>query len=486
LSEATPWGVPAFFLAGGGRGDLAWNRFGELRGRLDLAFGAGRELDLLVGAELVRQRVEAFQRVLGYLPVGSGVPAATAADFSPVSLAGYGESQFRWSDLAFTVGLRLDRFDPRSRQAGAQARARTAVSPRLGVSTVLRGATLVVSWGRFAQPPDFQYLVDAAFDDTLRTGRFRAGNPNLGFETASQYELSLRARPVPWASVRLNAFHKRLDGLVASVPFGLDPDSTIFGNADFGTVRGVEVLLERELRGGWGARVAYTLQKAEATATNAFQLYRRIRIAPGGTDTILPAEVEFPLDYDRRHGLTAIVQGRVSDGAGPQLLGARPLAGAEAAAIMRWSSGLPYSRTNAAGDTLLGLPNDYRLPSQLIVDLLVRRPLRLAHARGSVYLDVRNALNRRNVVAVRRDTGEPGLGEAGIQAAAQQAYAANPAPIPYESPRYRSWADRDGNGVIEGAGELLPLYQAAARDYYQPLFAYGPPRVVRVGVEVIF
>ena len=88
--------------------------------------------------------------------------------------------------------------------------------------------------------------------------------------------------------------------------------------------------------------------------------------------------------------------------------------------------------------------------------------------------------------AVRRDTGSPGLGEAGIQAAALAAYQANPQPIPYESARYRGWADLNHDGLIAGQSELLPLYVAAARDFYQPLFAYGPPRLVRLGVELIF
>ncbi len=30
-STRSPWGVPAFFLAGGSRGELGWNRFGETR-----------------------------------------------------------------------------------------------------------------------------------------------------------------------------------------------------------------------------------------------------------------------------------------------------------------------------------------------------------------------------------------------------------------------------------------------------------------------
>jgi hypothetical protein len=34
--------------------------------------------------------------------------------------------------------------------------------------------------------------------------------------------------------------------------------------------------------------------------------------------------------------------------------------------------------------------------------------------------------------------------------------------------------------------ELLPLYERAAQDFLQPLFAYGPPRLVRLGVSFDF
>ena len=70
-----------------------------------------------------------------------------------------------------------------------------------------------------------------------------------------------------------------------------------------------------------------------------------------------------------------------------------------------------------------------------------------------------------------------------IAARARDAYDANPSPIPYESTRYRSWADLDGDGVLSGESELLPLFERAARDYLQPLFFYGSPRVIRLGAE---
>ncbi|MDP3910087.1 MAG: TonB-dependent receptor [Gemmatimonadales bacterium] len=484
FTDRSPWGVPAFFLGGGSNGGIAWNRYRELRGQLDLSVG-GPRADLYFGAEVSRQQVRTFQRVLGYLATGDSVPPATASRFSPTSAAGYVEGQLHGADFVVTLGVRYDQFDPGTGVPGSVTGARRTINPRLGFSTVLKGATFVASWGRFSQAPDFQYLVDAAFDDTLRTGRFRRGNPNLGFEQATQYEFSLRARPSPITTLRINVFNKQLDGLVASVPLGVDPDSTIFGNLDFGAVKGAEVIVERLLTGWWGVRVAYTLQQANATATDAFQLVRRIRVSPSG-DTIDPARVQFPLDYDRRHGLTVVGQAVIPDGAGPRIAGLQPFAGLEAATIVRASSGLPFTRTNATGDTLIGLPNSYRLPPTMTIDLLLRRPLRIAGRQGSVYLDVRNLVNRRNIDAVRRDTGEPDLGDQEIAALANAAYQAHPEPIPYESPRYRAFADLNGDGLISGQAELLPLFEAAARDYAQPLFSFGPPRMFRLGFELLF
>jgi hypothetical protein len=122
----------------------------------------------------------------------------------------------------------------------------------------------------------------------------------------------------------------------------------------------------------------------------------------------------------------------------------------------------------------------------MTLDLLVRRPFQVGGARAGVYLDLRNLLNRRNVVAVRRDTGQPGPSQGQIEELALDAYEAHPEEIPFESERYRAYADLDGNGYIAGPEELLPLYQAAARDFAQPLFAYGPPRLVRLGMEFLF
>jgi hypothetical protein len=476
-STRTPWGVPAFFLTDSPRGELLWNRYREMRVRLDAFLGRGPATDLRLGAEYTPQRVETFTRLEAYRPVADGAPAPRSSAFSPFSAGAYVEALHRWDDLALTFGLRGDLFDARGAGTAALGGTKLAVSPRLAVSTALGRATVVASVGRFAQAPDFQYLVDAAFDDTLRTGRFRRGNPSLGFETATQYELHVRVRTTSATAVRLGAYVKRLDGLVASVPVGLDPDSAVFGNADFGTVRGLETSIERS-GPHLDVRLSYVLQSAEATATNALDFFRRLRISPVG-DTVIPAVVTFPLDFDQRHQVVGLFRARAPE-AWPAWL-----RGMEAGAVGRWSGGLPYSRTNLTGDSLIGLPNSHRLPAFWGVDVRVGRDFRVAGLDLELWADARNVTGRRNVVAVRRDTGSPAAGDPQIEAMAEAAYAERPFPIPYESPAYRLEADADRNGLIEGP-ELLPLFRRAARDYLQPLFAYGPPRLVRFGVRIGF
>jgi hypothetical protein len=479
LVDNSPYGVPAFFSTASPRGELLWNRFREARVRADLLVGPGPDTDLRFGAEYVRQRVETFSRLEAYRAVTDSVPPPTAARFEPFQASGYLELQQRAGDMTFTAGLRADVFNGRSAVETGFSKTQVALGPRAAFSASLGGATVVASWGRFAQPPDFQYLVDAAFDDTLRTGRFRRGNPSLGFETSNQYELQVRGRPAPLVGLRIGAYVKRLEGLVASVPLGFDPDSAIFASGDFGDVRGIEASLEREFDGVIGARVSYVLQQATATATNARDLFRRLQITSTG-DTVLPADVQFPLDYDRRHTVVAVVRAQVPVSAG------RVLAGTFGSTVVRWGTGLPFTRTTVSGDSLIGLPNSGRLPSEFSLDVLLRRDFPIGGTRLSVYADMRNLTNRRNVIAVRRDSGQPEPTDEVVASMAQDAYAANPDPIPYESTRYRAWADVDRDGLVSGAAELLPLYEQAARDFTRPLYFYGPPRLVRLGIEIAF
>jgi hypothetical protein len=487
FSDRSPYGVPAFFMGGATNGDVAWNEFRELRSQLDVAVGIGQQSDLYVGGMIASQDVKTFQRIDAAFPVGGDIPPATAASFSPSITGAYIEAQTRLSELGFTVGVRYDGFDPGGELNNSTLGARNSINPRAAVSTVLSGATIVGSVGRFSQAPDLQYLVDAAFDDTTRTGRFRQGNPDLGFEQGTQFELSARVRIKSTTSLRANIYTKNLTGLVSTAPIGVNPDSSRFVNADVGSVIGGEFIFERERTNGWGARIAAVLQRAQGTVTDAFELNRIIQIDPNTGDTLAPpAKAQYPLDFDRRLALIAAFDGELGRNAGPRILGVRPFASLLTSVVLRYGTGLPYSQTNAAGDSLVSAPNESRLPAQWAIDALLRRPIKFGRFEAGLYLDVRNISNRRNVLAVRRDTGNPDPSETYLNGLAEDAYLANPQTIPYESPRYRPDGDLNSDGRISGRDELYPLYLAAARDYTQALFVYGPPRQIRFGMEVVF
>ncbi|MFQ5550540.1 MAG: TonB-dependent receptor domain-containing protein [Gemmatimonadales bacterium] len=475
----SPWGVPAFFRTDQTRGELARNRFSEVKVQVDLLIGRGLDTDVRVGGQYVQQSVETFTRLESYRSVADGAPEPVLSAFEPFSAAAYAEIQQRVEELSLTAGIRVDGFNSRGGLESGSLKSQWAVSPRFALSTELRGATVVASMGRFAQAPDFQFLVDAAFDDTTRTGRFRRGNPSLGFETSWQYEFSVRYRPLPSTGVRVGAFVKQLDGLVSSVPIGIDPDSSIFANADFGRVRGVEATIEREFINGIGARATYVIQEATASASDAFDFFRRFQVTPLG-DTIVPASVSIPLDFDRRHSFIGVLRGRTSPALG------RWLGRIEVAMVGRWGSGLPFTSTNVTGDTILGLPNSERLPSQFKLDIVLRKTLNIGGIGIGFYADIRNLTNRRNIVAVRKDTGSPDPGEPQIETMATTAFRAHPEPIPFESPRYTRSFDADGNGLIENAAELMPLFRRAARDFLQGIFAYAPPRLIKLGTEIFF
>ena len=143
-------------------------------------------------------------------------------------------------------------------------------------------------------------------------------------------------------------------------------------------------------------------------------------------DTIPAGRAQFPLDYDRRLALTGEINGDLNANLGPTIFGVRPLGGLQFGLVGRYQSGLPYSKTNVAGDSIIGQINAERLPSQYDMDILLRRPLTLGRAHGSIYLDIRNLLSTVNEISVRRDTGSPFASDTVINAMATAAYNREP------------------------------------------------------------
>lgn len=474
-----PAGVGIFFTEG--TPDMAsWTRSEFLAGDLagELVTAAGHLLR--AGGSARFHRVESYERVLAYL-AGS---APNYARFYPASVTGFVETQLQAADdVILHFGARLEGF--RSglqfvRDRGnflapvAETEWRLSFMPRIGVSLPVPGSAGRMSfrfnYGRVAQPPDFRFFLDTAVGDSLRTDIRRQGNPELGFERGSAYELGLTRLLGEGVALSLTAFRKELTNLVTGSLQFSGYAAGQFTTGDFGTVQGLEL----SVRGGWPVlrlQAAYALQKATGVTSTAL------------SDSIAAPDerrLEFPLAFDRRHVADlALFAGRAAGGERWRWAGSM---------IASLKSGFPLERRVAGGEPAESAARPTYLPWTAAVDLRLSRELGALPGCGGcawrVVADGRNILGRENVIALRRDTG--GLAPS-LERVRETAAGLPPdqEPIPRESPRYSQIIDLNQDGLITPA-ELAIARFAAALDRHDPSLFFGAPRQVRLGFEVSF
>jgi len=187
----------------------------------------------------------------------------------------------------------------------------------------------------------------------------------------------------PGRIVSLNSFYRDATGLATADPRpGALLDREIFVAGD-NRAYGVEASV-RQITGQLTGSVSYTLSKSETDA----------------------AGLEFPALADRRHVLDATALFRVH----PSM---------RAGAAFTAATGVPFTRTIATAEECrqiagcdqtrlpwLAAPNDERAPYFASLDLLFDWSARIRDVELGAYVQLRNALNRRNATVY---TGEAGI-----------------------------------------------------------------------------
>jgi hypothetical protein len=430
------------------------------------------------GASARHYQVESYERTFAHL--AGSLPSY--ARFHPASVAAFVEGRLAGADeLTLNAGLRFEAF-----RSGVEFRRdrddflsptidpswQLALMPRLGIALPVPGtdgrSALRFSYGHVAQAPDFRFFLDTAIGDSTRRAVSRQGNPAISFERGRTFELAGSQVLGENVGATVTVFRKELQDLASgNVQVGSSGLPQYSVN-DYGTVQGVEL----SLRGGWddvSVRLGYTLQKATGASSGS----------DSDTTVIVGSDVEErPLAFDQRHAIDVV------------------LLGGEAAgnAGSRWSfaltggarSGYPLTRRAAAGDTLLAF--DGYLPWTVTTDLRVAwRPGALplcGSCEWRVVADARNLLGRENVLALRPASGR--LAPSADELAAVEMSVPRPGgPIPSESSLYRMSIDADRDGTITLA-EFDAASRAAALDRFDPSLMIGPPRSIRLGIEVTF
>jgi len=306
-------------------------------------------------------------------------------------------------DLRFNPGTAFEDYTPQ-----------VNVMPRLAFSfPISEDANFFAHYDILVQrPPSNWQVTPLDYIYFYVPGRTPGNNANLKPERVVDYEVGFQQRLNQNSALKFSAYYRELRDMIQSRTILFVPTIgryDTYGNLDFGTVKGFTVQYDLRRIQNAELRLAYTLQFADGTGSDANS--QRGLTTRGNIRTL------FPLSFDERHNIQAILDYRFDSGKrynGPRIAGVDILANFGANLQLSAVSGRPYTARQRperfGGSGTLGSINGSRLPWRLNLDLRLdktfvfgtgtRNPLSL-----NVYLRIANLLDAKNVLGVYSVTG---------------------------------------------------------------------------------
>ncbi|MBE9491322.1 MAG: carboxypeptidase-like regulatory domain-containing protein [Bacteroidetes bacterium] len=253
-------------------------------------------------------------------------------------------------------------------------------------------------------------------------------NPNLKPSKRIDYELGFQQKLSNTSSLKFVVFYGEIRDMIQIYRFnGAYPkDYTSYNNIDFGTVKGMTI--QYDLRRTNNARVSayYTLQFADGTGSTVNTAAALVAAGLPNLRTI------YPLAWDRRHQFNLYFDFRFTKGKeynGPVIKreksGKAPvqlLNNTGLSLTLNGGSGTPYTRSRniysqiSGGTRLLkGTLEGSRLPWQFRIDARLDKDIALNMGKEgnkkkaylTIYFQINNILNTKNVMGVYPATGNP-------------------------------------------------------------------------------
>jgi outer membrane receptor protein involved in Fe transport len=391
--------------------------------KLDLTSQLSRRHQLKAGTELAYYEMalgeikypyrynERWDPEAGGTPIDDGPWPALGAfrDFykrTPTNAAFYVQDKIEYESLIVNAGLRWDLWTP-----GAQVqdlvdegteifgkKFKMTFNPRLGISHPITDRDILrFQFGRFTQQVDYQFLF---IQDTQSSGALQLlGNPNLGSEETTQYELGVEHAFSDDVKLGATLFFKDYNGLLDTETRGREPFTySVYVNRDHGSGRGIELSLEKRPSHFIGGSINYTLGYATGKSSSYREGYDF-----GARGEPIPIR-EWPLNWDVRHTLNLNFDFRVTTGAQPSFFGIRIPKETGVNVVWRYRSGKPYTPSGRGSDQFT-TRNSARLPYLTSVDLRANKDFRFWGLKSSLLLEVKNLTNRRNARAIFEETG---------------------------------------------------------------------------------
>jgi hypothetical protein len=419
------------------------------------------------------------------LPSISGPVSSAQTSFAPkkpiISYA-YIQDRFELNDLVLNLGLRADYFDtqadmvadPQMPFNGSQLvlkrkKPEFYVSPRIGLGFPITANTVFhAQYGKFIQEPplDNAYFANSDLYPLLNTSQRVVNVGDINSEVTTQYEIGFRQVLGDIAGLNITAFYKNTEGLINTAPIFFqrsDGGQTLTyytpSNTDFGTVKGLAVIIDVSRISYFDLSVNYTYALAEGTGSSTSSSFVS---AFRNVGSEIP-KVIAPLDFDQRHTGTINLGFSVPKGQ----LGIFELI--DLNVLVSFNSGRPYTplavqHITADGDNTQygdtkGYVNSAYGPGNFRVDMKLEKSFTLINNMLlTPYVWIENLFNAVNPVTVYRSTGDP-----------------------YTT----GWLSTQ-EGIATAQGENGAIKAADYMSLERDPFNFGIPRLIRLGVKINF
>jgi hypothetical protein len=364
---------------------------------------------------------------------------------NPKRASFFAQDRIDVGDVVLEAGVRWDRFNPNTDfpiVAGyylpddpstySRVDPTNTLSPRLGVSfPVTENSTFRLSYGHFVQLPDLNEYYQGKNLDYFR---FRNTNTNdiwgrpLEPGRTIAFEFGYRQLLAEDFVLDISAYNKDKMADVAvrklawedpTNPGSIHYLNTIT-NADFGTIRGIDLRMDRRFGRLLEMMFGYSWQDARGTGSDPYTYTRLFARLEGNANQLLglppnPAQAVRPIEENRRHNFTGNFMLNVPADHENAVLRQLGVFG-----TFRFASGLPYTRlTNVGQQIATGPPsgvfegalrdqdiNTGTMPWVREFDLKVTRGLPLGRVNARAFADIRNLFDFENRSGVFLTTGD--------------------------------------------------------------------------------
>jgi len=356
---------------------------------------------------------------------------STTYDYRPRTFGFYIQDKFELSDGGIlNIGLRYDLLDPRASRPAIEAIPTDSVdfntqeldwveasmkhqfSPRFGLAMpITENIFIFTNIGLFFQMPLFEYLY-TGLDINLRSKqKMLIGNPDLKPERSRMWEFSYRQILNEEMTFSFTYYSKETQDLVDTNTLqptdskGQDKTFSQFVNSPYARAQGLEFVLERRPTNIISGRLSYSFAVAKALSETTND---ELNYVMWGF-TVNKNELYY-LSWDQRHTINGNLKVEF-----PSDFRFIPLRRTNFNLVLRANSARPYTYYPSenregfipADPTRPLLPNNRRMESNIFIDIKFGKLFTFAGVSALLYGDIRNLLDKKNLLWVSSD-GQPG------------------------------------------------------------------------------